>query len=66
MQVGLLEALGQPAVRSRLAHLDAQARRGRDVTYIPIKDGIHDLFLSRRDVRDKVYETIFDWMKVNV
>ncbi|MXV38875.1 alpha/beta fold hydrolase [Flavobacteriaceae bacterium Ap0902] len=30
---------------------------------VPIKDGIHDLILSRKKVREKVYETMGDFLK---
>lgn len=35
---------------------------GKDVTTITIEDGLHDLVLSRKDVREKVYTTIFSWL----
>lgn len=41
-------------------------RLGPDVTEATIKDGIHDLVLSRKSVRDSVYVIIFDWLKNNV
>lgn len=42
--------------------IDKIARNIRDnVDIIPIKDGVHDLILSRKEVRRKVYDTIFEW-----
>lgn len=35
---------------------------GSDVTEVTINDGLHDLVLSRRDVRDTVYKTLFEWL----
>ncbi len=35
---------------------------GKHVTVVAIEDGLHDLVLSRRDVREKVYDTIFKWL----
>ncbi len=37
-------------------------RLGANVTEVTIADGLHDLVLSRPDVRQSVYKTIFDWM----
>ena len=34
---------------------------GRDVTKVRILDGVHDLALSARPVREKVYRELFDW-----
>ena len=38
---------------------------GTNVTEVQVKDGLHDLILSRKDVRDFVYQTIFSWMQEN-
>ena len=35
---------------------------GADVTQVQVKDGLHDLVLSRKDVRKFVYRTIFSWL----
>ncbi len=37
-------------------------RLGANVTEVTVADGLHDLVLSRPDVRQSVYKTIFDWM----
>ena len=37
-------------------------RLGSDVTEVVVADGLHDLILSRRDVRNLAYVTIFDWL----
>ncbi len=37
-------------------------RLGSDVTEVEIADGLHDLILSRKDVRESVYRTIFEWL----
>jgi alpha-beta hydrolase superfamily lysophospholipase len=36
---------------------------GRKVKTIAIRDGLHDLVLSRKDVREQVFEKLFDWLK---
>lgn len=36
---------------------------GSKVTEVTIEDGLHDLVLSRKDVRDKVYAEMFSWLK---
>lgn len=36
---------------------------GENVTIAVIQDGMHDLVLSREDVRAVVYQTIFDWLE---
>ena len=38
-------------------------RLGRDVTEVTVDDGIHDLVLSRHDVRESVYDSIFAWLR---
>lgn len=38
---------------------------GPHVTEVSVKDGLHDLVLSRKDVREQVYRIIFDWLKAN-
>lgn len=37
-------------------------RLGPDVTEVVVEDGLHDLILSRKDVRDGVYRDIFSWL----
>ena len=44
--------------------LIAQNIKG-DVEAIAIEGGLHDLVLSKKPVREKVYNTIFDWLKRN-
>ena len=36
------------------------------VTIVAIENGIHDLFLSREPVREKVYQEVFDWINRNI
>lgn len=36
---------------------------GNDVTLIEIKDGMHDIFLSRKSVRTLAFKKMFDWLK---
>ena len=38
---------------------------GNKVTNLEIKDGLHDLFLSRKDVRDYAFVEMFKWLKEN-
>lgn len=38
-------------------------RLGNNVTEVTIDDGIHDLVLSRRDVRENAYDSIFSWLR---
>ena len=46
-------------------HKNAENFRG-NVTVIPVKGGIHDLVLSRKPVREKVYNELFSWLqKIN-
>ena len=35
---------------------------GPDVTTVTVEDGMHDLFLSRKDVRDFAYRTMFEFL----
>lgn len=35
---------------------------GPDVTTVTVEDGMHDLFLSRKDVRDYAYRTMFEFL----
>ena len=35
---------------------------GSDVTTVTVEDGMHDLFLSRKDVRDYAYRTMFEFL----
>lgn len=35
---------------------------GRDVTYVQVRDGIHDLFLSTHKVRAEAFRVMFDWL----
>lgn len=42
--------------------INAQKIQG-DVTIQSIKDGMHDLVLSPKSVREKVYENLFEWLK---
>ena len=35
---------------------------GSDVSLIEIKDGMHDLFLSSKSVRNKAFEAMFQWL----
>jgi alpha-beta hydrolase superfamily lysophospholipase len=36
---------------------------GRDVTMVEIVGGMHDLFLSRREVRERALSAVFDWLE---
>ena len=36
---------------------------GKNVHQVEIKEGLHDLVLSRQDVREKVFEKIFTWLE---
>jgi alpha-beta hydrolase superfamily lysophospholipase len=36
---------------------------GRDVTVCEICDGLHDLVLSRKDVRESVFRELFSWLR---
>jgi alpha-beta hydrolase superfamily lysophospholipase len=36
---------------------------GRDVTLCEIPGGMHDLVLSRREVRERVFAELFDWLQ---
>ena len=36
---------------------------GSDVTKVRIKDGVHDLVLSQKPVRENVYRELFDWVR---
>ena len=48
-------------------NVDSIAEAGRllgpNVEDATIKDGLHDLVLSRKNVRDEVYNTIFRWLE---
>lgn len=35
---------------------------GDEVTYVQIRDGVHDLFLSREPVRSAAFRTVFEWL----
>lgn len=41
-------------------------RLGDSVQEVVVKDGLHDLILSRKPVRDALYVYIFDWLSKNV
>jgi alpha-beta hydrolase superfamily lysophospholipase len=41
------------------------AKLGNKVTLLEVKDGLHDLFLSRKDVRDYAFDEMFKWTKKN-
>ena len=41
---------------------EAGRKLGPDVTEVTVRGGLHDLILSRREVRDKVYDVIFHWL----
>lgn len=48
-----------------VADIDKIARNIRgNVQIKSIEGGLHDLILSKKDVRDKVYSIIFDWLKM--
>jgi alpha-beta hydrolase superfamily lysophospholipase len=36
-----------------------------EVTTCEIENGVHDLVLSKKPVRDRVYKIIFEWIKIN-
>jgi len=37
---------------------------GKDITKIEVKDAIHDMVLSQKPVRDKVYDEMYNWMRI--
>ncbi len=38
------------------------SRLGVDVTHVEVKDGMHDLILSRYEAREATYRAIFEWL----
>ncbi len=45
-------------------HIDKYARKIKgDVTIREIKNGVHDLVLSKKSVRETVYQQLFEWLK---
>ncbi|WP_455497163.1 alpha/beta hydrolase [Coprobacter sp.] len=40
-------------------------RLGPKVTEVEIKEGMHDLILSKKEARNATYKAIFDWIKQN-
>ena len=36
---------------------------GKDVTTVTFTNGIHDIFLSRKEVRDNAYNTMFNFIE---
>lgn len=38
-------------------------RLGPEVTYVAVERGMHDLFLSAREVRDEAFGVMFDWLE---
>ena len=43
-------------------HKNAENFKG-NVTIVPVKGGIHDLVLSKKPVREKVYDELFSWLQ---
>ncbi len=39
------------------------AKLGNQITFLEIKDAIHDVFLSKKEVRKKAFEGMFEWLK---
>lgn len=56
------EMMKGDAVLDADAIADRSTRLGLDVTCVRIPDGMHDLVLSPRPVRDHVYRVIDDWL----
>lgn len=42
---------------------EGSKRMGKHATYVQIPDGLHDLFLSREDVREHAASEIFNWLE---
>lgn len=38
---------------------------GKNVTLVEIKSGMHDLFLSKKEVRNLAFRKLFDWISAN-
>jgi alpha-beta hydrolase superfamily lysophospholipase len=38
---------------------------GKNVTLLSVKNGLHDIFLSRPDAREYVFEELFKWLELN-
>ncbi len=38
------------------------AKLGNQVTVLEVKDAIHDIFLSKKEVREKAFEEMFNWL----
>jgi alpha-beta hydrolase superfamily lysophospholipase len=36
---------------------------GKDITMIEIKDALHDIFLSKEEVRNRAFEEMFGWLE---
>lgn len=47
-----------------VSHIKKYGKRlGKRIKMVSIKDGLHDLLLSKKPVREKALTTIFDWLK---
>lgn len=57
------EALCSDAVLNVADIEKYSSRIGGDVTYVQIEGGMHDLFLSRKDVREHALAVMFDWIE---
>lgn len=46
-------------------HIDKYAKKIKgDVTLSEIRNGLHDLVLSEKSVRENVYQQLFEWLEL--
>ncbi len=56
------EILGMDIVLN-IEHIKEIGKKlGKKVTFLPIKKGMHDIFLSKKDVRDQAFSSMITWL----
>ncbi len=57
------EILGMDMVLN-IEHIKETGNRlGKKVTFLPVKNAIHDIFLSKKEVREKALNEMLNWLK---
>ncbi len=60
------EILGMDMVLN-IEHIKETGNKlGKKVTFLPVKNAIHDIFLSKKEVREKAFNEMINWLKKTI
>ena len=60
------EVLGMDMVLNVEDIKETGKKLGKKVTFIPVENAIHDIFLSKKEVREKAFNEMINWLNKTI